>query len=509
VAEGYARKEVDFCLGSHEKEIIADIKNLIRQIFGIEPDRFIQRGKAVNLIYYCKPLAQFLIRYGGQGASNKHLPPFLFQSPKEYFLEFFKGYFRGDGYYDKRGRGTVVSVSKQLIWQLNWLCRMHGIKTFIDEFTTKEGRRIGNGKPLIATRAYRLGFGKGMDPFIKHDKPMPARRAVIKKIKRIPFDDYVYDLCGCDNEAFFGGETPILLHNTNRPDVLDPALLRPGRFDRRIVIDLPDVAEREAILKIHSRGKPLAKNADLEIIAKQTAGLSGADLRNIMNEAAILAARDNQKEIAQNDLSGSIEKVMLGPERKSHLMSEKEKEISAFHEAGHAIVGKILPNCDPIHKVSVVSRGMALGYTWSLPSEDRKLYSKAKFEDDIAQLLAGFMAEKIIFGQVTTGAQNDLKRATKTARDMVMVYGMSEKLGPVVLGEKEELIFLGREIHEERNYSEKVAGEIDTEVASIISRAQERANEVLAKKKATLKKLAEKLIKEETVEGAEFNKLFS
>lgn len=301
----------------------------------------------------------------------------------------------------------------------------------------------------------------------------------------------------------------IVMAATNRPDVLDPALLRPGRFDRRIVIDLPDVVERGAILKIHSRGKPLAKNADLEIIAKQTAGLSGADLRNIMNEAAILAARNNEKEIAQIDLSGSIEKVMLGPERKSHLMSEKEKEISSFHEAGHAIVGKVLPNCDPIHKVSVVSRGLALGYTWSLPSEDRKLYSKAKFEDDIAQFLAGFMAEKIIFGQVTTGAQNDLKRATKMARDMVMVYGMSEKLGPVVLGEKEELIFLGREIHEERNYSEKVAGEIDTEVANIISRAQVRANEVLTKKKGILRKLAEKLIKEETVEGAEFDKLFS
>ncbi len=301
----------------------------------------------------------------------------------------------------------------------------------------------------------------------------------------------------------------IVMAATNRPDVLDPALLRPGRFDRRIVIDLPDLNEREAILKIHSRGKPLKNGVDLGIIAKQTAGLSGADLRNIMNEAAILTARANEKEIRQQDLSASIEKVMLGPERKSHLMSIKEKEISAFHEAGHSIIGKILPNCDPIHKVSVVSRGMALGYTWSLPQEDRKLYSQAKFRDDIAQLLGGFVAEKLTFGQVTTGAQSDLQRATKMARDMVMVYGMSEKLGPVVLGEKEELIFLGREIHEERNYSENVAAEIDREVSAIISQAQKVATEILRKKKAILKKIAQKLVKEETIEGREFDKLFS
>lgn len=280
----------------------------------------------------------------------------------------------------------------------------------------------------------------------------------------------------------------IVVAATNRPDVLDPALLRPGRFDRRIVIDLPDLNEREAILKIHSRGKPLKHGADLGTIARQTAGLSGADLRNIMNEAAILTARANEKEIRQQDLTAAIEKVMLGPERKSHLMSIKEKEISAFHEAGHAILGKILPNCDPIHKVSVVSRGMALGYTWSLPQEDRKLYSQAKFRDDIAQLLGGFTAEKLTFGQVTTGAQNDLKRATQTARDMVMVYGMSDKLGPVVLGEKEELIFLGREIHEERNYSESVAAEIDREVSAIISQAQKVATEILKRKKTNFEK---------------------
>jgi len=299
----------------------------------------------------------------------------------------------------------------------------------------------------------------------------------------------------------------IVMAATNRPDVLDPALLRPGRFDRRVVIDLPDLKEREAILKIHSQNKPLTKNVEMEKIARSTAGLSGADLRNIVNEAAILAARDSAKSINQNFLNSAIEKVMLGPERKSHLLSQKEKEISAYHETGHAIVGKILPNCDPIHKVSVVSRGMALGYTWSIPVEDRKLYSKAKFQDDIAQFLGGYTAEKLIFNQVTTGAQNDLRRATQLARDMVMVYGMSD-LGPVVLGDREEMIFLGREIHEERNYSESKAAQIDAEVTKIITDGQKVATNVLKKYKSLLKKIAQKLLKEETIEGREFDKMF-
>ncbi len=299
----------------------------------------------------------------------------------------------------------------------------------------------------------------------------------------------------------------IVMAATNRPDVLDPALLRPGRFDRRVVIDLPDLNERKAILKIHSKGKPLSSNVEFEKIARSTAGLSGADLRNIINEAAILAARGNLKEVRQEELNSSIEKVILGPERKSHLLSQKEKEISAFHEAGHTIVGKTLPNCDPIHKVSVVSRGMTLGYTWSLPVEDRRLHSEDKFHDEIAQLLGGWVAEKINFGKVTTGAQNDLERATKIARDMVMVYGMSDKLGPVVLGEKEKTIFLGRELGEHRNYSENKAAQVDEEIARIISMAQKVATEVLNKKKVVLKKIAQKLIEKETIEDTELNKI--
>lgn len=301
----------------------------------------------------------------------------------------------------------------------------------------------------------------------------------------------------------------IVMAATNRPDVLDPALLRPGRFDRRVVIDIPDLAEREAILKIHSRTKPLAKDVDFSKIARSTAGLSGADLKNVVNEAAILAARENHKTITQDKFHSAIEKVILGPERKSHLLSSKEKEISAYHEGGHAIIGVTLPECDPVHKVSVVSRGMALGYTWSLPVEDRKLYSKTKFQADIAQFLGGYVAEKLTYGQVTTGAQNDLKRATKIARDMVTVYGMSDTLGPIVLGEKEEMIFLGREISEQRNYSESKAAQIDSEVKKIIDDAQKLATDILKKKKNPLKKLAALLIKEETVEGPELDKLLA
>jgi len=300
----------------------------------------------------------------------------------------------------------------------------------------------------------------------------------------------------------------IVMAATNRPDVLDPALLRPGRFDRRIVVDLPDKKDRAEILKIHTKGKPLDKDVSLELIAAATAGFSGADLKNLCNEAAILAARKNRSTVLQADLDEAIEKVMLGPERKSRVVSKQEKGISAYHEAGHATIGQALPNCDPVTKVSVVSRGMALGYTWSRPAEDKYLYSKSKFEDDIAQLLGGRVAEKLIFGQVTTGAQNDLKRATKIARDMVTQYGMSDKIGPVTLGEKEELVFLGRELGEHKTYSEKIASQIDDEVFQIVFQAEQRATEILKKYKAILKKLAEKLIKEETVESRELESLF-
>jgi cell division protease FtsH len=299
----------------------------------------------------------------------------------------------------------------------------------------------------------------------------------------------------------------IVLAATNRPDVLDPALLRPGRFDRRVVLSLPDKKEREAILKIHSRNKPLEKNVNLSRVAANSVGMSGADLKNIMNEAAILAARENRRTITESDLMRAIEKVSLGPERKSKIMSDKEKEISAYHEAGHTIASLKLKPEEEVHKVSIVSRGMALGYTWSMPKEDKYLRSKSDFMNEIAVLLSGRVAEKMIFSELTTGASNDLERATKIARNMVQVYGMSDIIGPVVVGEREELVFLGRELGEHKNYSEKIASQIDSEVERIVTEAEKKAEQVLTKNKTKLKKLAELLLKKETVEREEILKI--
>ncbi|MFY9484359.1 MAG: ATP-dependent zinc metalloprotease FtsH [Patescibacteria group bacterium] len=300
----------------------------------------------------------------------------------------------------------------------------------------------------------------------------------------------------------------VVMAATNRPDILDPALVRPGRFDRRVVLDLPDKRDRESILKIHVRGKPLGKDIDLEKVAGGTPGFSGADLKNAVNEAAIFAARHDKKEIAMSDFNEAVEKVMLGPERRSRILSKKEKEIIAYHEAGHAIAARSLKHCDPVHKVSVISRGMALGFTWTRPTEDRHLISRSKFEDDLAQLLAGRVAERLIFNETTTGAANDLKRATKIARDMVTQYGMSDRLGPVTLSEGDELVFLGKELGERKTYSEKIAETIDGEISAMVIKAETRAREVLEKRKVILHKLAELLINEETVEGDRFEQFF-
>ncbi len=298
----------------------------------------------------------------------------------------------------------------------------------------------------------------------------------------------------------------IILAATNRPDVLDPALLRPGRFDRKVILDLPDRKEREEILQIYMRNKPVHKDADAPLISRQTPGASGSDLKNIVNEAAILAARDNKKEISQHYFNQAIEKVLIGPERKSHLMSEHERKVAAYHEAGHAIVGKAVPLGDPIHKISLVSRGMALGFTWSLPEEDRRMESKSRFEDEMAELLAGRVAEELIFNEVTTGASNDFERATQIARDMVMMYGMS-KLGPVVYGERHDS-FLGRG-PEVRNYSEKQAELIDEAVREIIDEQKKRAQDILRKHHTLLEATAQRLLKEETIEGSDFNEMYA
>ncbi len=301
----------------------------------------------------------------------------------------------------------------------------------------------------------------------------------------------------------------IVMAATNRPDILDPALLRPGRFDRRVVLDLPDMNGRKAILDIHAKGKPLADAVDLAIIAKQTPGFSGADIENLLNEAAILAARRDKKAIEMVELQEAVERVIAGPERKSRLISDEEKEIIAHHEAGHALVMNSLPGCDPVHKVSIVSRGMALGYTMPLPEDDRYLMQRSRFRDELAGLLAGRAAEELVFEDVTTGASNDLDRATRLARKMVTEYGMSDKLGPLTFGQKEELVFLGREIGEQRNYSEEVARAIDEEVRRLVTEAHDTALRILRDKKDKLVGLARKLIEVETLEGPELEAMFA
>ncbi len=306
----------------------------------------------------------------------------------------------------------------------------------------------------------------------------------------------------------FGTDTNIIVvAATNRPDILDPALLRPGRFDRRVVLDRPDIKGRKGILEVHVRGKPLARDVDLEVLARGTPGFVGADIENLVNEAAILAARRNQKAIGMPEFQESIERVIAGPERKSRLITDEEKEILAYHEAGHALVQNKLPNCDPVHKVSIVARGLNLGYTLALPEQDRYLYTKDKFEDEIAGMLAGRAAEELVFSDRWTGAGDDLEKATKLARKMVTAYGMSEKMGPLTFGDRDELVFLGREIAEQRNYSDQVAEEIDQEVRTIIDQAYDRARAILISYRQRLETVAQRLIEIETIERKEFEAL--
>lgn len=298
----------------------------------------------------------------------------------------------------------------------------------------------------------------------------------------------------------------IIISATNRGDVLDPALLRPGRFDRKVILDIPDINDREEILKIHSQGKPLSLDVKLREVAERTPGFSGADLANVVNEAAILAARKNKQQVFQEELLESIEKVLLGPERKSHILSKTEKEIAAFHEAGHALVSANLPQTEPIRKISIIARGAAAGYTLKMPSEERKIKTKTAFLSEIATLLGGFCAEKLKFNEITTGATNDLERASYLARKLVKEYGMS-CLGPISFGEKEELVFLGREISEQKNYSEKVSAQIDKEVTKFIKNAEIQANQILIKKKKLLERIARTLIEKEIIEKEEFEGL--
>lgn len=308
-------------------------------------------------------------------------------------------------------------------------------------------------------------------------------------------------------DGFEQGTNVIVMAATNRADVLDPALLRPGRFDRRVTLDSPDVHARKAILEVHSVGKPLESKVDLGKIAKKTPGFSGADLANLVNEAAILTARHNRKKVTQHDLDMSVEKVLLGPERKSHMMNAREKEITAYHEAGHAIVGHHMVNAHPVHKITIVPRGNAGGFTWSIPVEDRHLSSVQDFKDDLAMMLGGREAERIVYGEITTGASNDLQNATNLARRMVMDFGMSQKLPNLVFGRQSDQIFLGRELGEGRNYSDDVAKVIDDEVASLIDEATKRATATIKQHRKQLDEVAMFLIREETMDEDQFLKV--
>ncbi|HKF15760.1 MAG TPA: AAA family ATPase, partial [Candidatus Dormibacteraeota bacterium] len=299
----------------------------------------------------------------------------------------------------------------------------------------------------------------------------------------------------------------IVIAATNRPDVLDPALLRPGRFDRHVTLDRPDIRGRRQILDVHARNKPLEAAVNLDVLARQTVGFSGADLANLINEAAILAARANLKVIGMEEMEEAIARVIAGPEKKSRRISEHEKEVIAYHEVGHALVMKALPLSDPVHKVSIVSRGMALGWTLSLPEEDRYLVSKEELKQQIAGIMGGRAAEEIVFGDVTSGAENDIQRATQMARRMVTRWGMGDKVGTVQMGQREELVFLGRDLGEQRNYSEEVAARIDSEVKGLIGAAFDEAKRILSERRSKMDEIVERLKVQETIDAAELDEL--
>jgi cell division protease FtsH len=438
--------------------------------------------------------------------------------------------------------------------------------------------RVIKGKPLPGGEVWNLIVGKTSHPF-KPDVSTPhqGKKPVVREVIVKPFDGYVYDLCGCENEAFFGGEKPILLHNsrvrdlfeqgksnapciifideldavgrhrgagiggghdereqtlnqllvemdgfesnegvimiaaTNRPDVLDPALLRPGRFDRMVVVDRPDVKGREGILNVHVRLKniPLSRDVNLGVLARGTPGLSGADLENLINEAALLASRHNRKFVTMEDFENAKDKVMMGTERRSLVISDQEKRLIAYHEIGHALVAKLTPGSDPVHKVMIIPRGRALGLTHLLPIDERRIYQKSYLVGMLSYILGGRCAEKLVFGEVANGAADDLERATALARNMICEWGMSERLGPLTYGKKEEEIFLGREIAQHRDYSERTAELIDEEVKVLIESAERRADQILRENVEKLHALAHVLLELEVLDGAQIDRILA
>jgi ATP-dependent metalloprotease FtsH len=567
-AEGRANGNLEFCFGAHEGDLIEDCTREMREAFGLEGRRVATEDNAVRLIYFSAPLGRFFARHCGNGSRAKRVPEHLWTLPTPFFLEYLRGYSLGDGYVSREGKLIMTSASARLIRELAWLCAMHGIKAGVG-VGTQQGGRVIRTRPLPAGQYWTLTIGKTSNPFHESSRNREHKKPVVRAIRRVPHDRYVYDLCGCENEAFFGGEKPILLHNsrvrdlfeqgkahapciifideidavgrhrgaglggghdereqtlnqllvemdgfesnegviliaaTNRPDVLDPALLRPGRFDRQVVVDRPDVRGREGIFHVHVRDIPIAEDVDLKVLAKGTPGLSGADIENIVNEAALLAARRNHDEVSMDDFEMAKDKVMMGAERKSLVITENEKRSIAFHEAGHALVRMLTPAADPVHKVTIIPRGRALGVTHFLPVDERHIYSREWCENQLSALLGGRAAEVLVLKETTTGAGDDLNRATDLARRMVTKWGMSEVLGPLTYGDEQEQVFLGREIAQHRDYSEETARLIDSEVKKIVTFAFDRACSILKDNDEVLHRLAEALLEREILDREE------
>ncbi|HET9887880.1 MAG TPA: AAA family ATPase, partial [bacterium] len=566
-AEGRENGCLEFTFGTRETDLHADVTRLMKEIFDVEPKIRHTLDNSTKITYHVAALGRFFERHCGTGSREKHVPEILWDLSREHFEAFLTGYALGDGYVSKEGKLSMTSVSHQLMLELRWLCAMHGIPSGLRQVHLKAGRIIKR-KPLPATTAWNLIIGKSSHGVVRGPANQ-GKRAIVRKIVEREFDGFVYDLCGCDNEAFFGGEKPVLLHNsrvrdlfeqgrknapciifideidavgrhrgaglggghdereqtlnqllvemdgfdssdgviliaaTNRPDVLDPALLRPGRFDRQIVVDMPDVKGRLGILKVHARPIPLEEGVELEKIARGTPGFSGADLANVMNEAALLAARRNRDRVTMGDLLDAKDKVAMGAERRSLIINEKEKEVIAYHEAGHALVACMVPGADPIEKVTIVPRGRSLGATYQLPVDERHNLGRDYLLGKIAIIMGGRVAEEIVFHEITNGAKGDIDMATHLARRMVCEWGMSDRLGPIALGRPDEEIFLGREIVQNRHVSEETAEAIDAEVRSIIESAKERAHDILAARRAVLDSIAVGLLERETLDEHE------
>ncbi|HDH99753.1 MAG TPA: ATP-dependent zinc metalloprotease FtsH [Firmicutes bacterium] len=571
-AEGRDNGGLEFVFGAHEADLQADCIALMRKVFGLEP-RIERTSNTVRIHYGVAPLGRFFSRLCGNGSHNKHVPEILWDLPRPYFEAYLEGYAKGDGYVTKEGKLSITSVSRQLIRELTWLCAMHGIQVGVRRVELKAGRKIGQ-KSLPAGEVWNLIIGKTSNPFISDDEVVPnqGKRPYVKEVVVKPYDGYVYDLCGCDNEAFFGGEKPVLLHNsrvrdlfrqakahapciifideidavgrhrgaglggghdereqtlnqllvemdgfessegiiilaaTNRPDILDPALLRPGRFDRQVVMDLPDVKGREGILKVHTRNIPLSRDVKLDVIAKGTPGLSGADLENLVNEAVLLASRKGRKRVRMEDFEEAKDKVMMGMARKMAI-SDEEKKLIAYHETGHALMAKLMPGGDPVHKVTIIPRGRALGVTHFLPMDERHTYSKSYCMAKLVYALGGRAAEKLVFGEVSTGAGGDYEQATELARKMVCEWGMSERLGPIVYGQREEEIFLGREITRRKDYSERTAELIDQEIKALIEEAERTAERLLKENEDKLHAVAQALLEYEVLDGEQIDRI--